>query len=158
MRAPTPAPAPDAFLKLCPSRAVLARIGEKWTALVLVALKDGPMRFGALRRRLEGVSQKMLSQTLRHLEQDGLILRTLHDERPLRVDYALTPRGADLAPLLVALKAWAERHLHAIQHSRSEADVDAGSSPQQTAAGRRDLDPIGASSDARVEAVAIKVG
>jgi DNA-binding HxlR family transcriptional regulator len=79
------------------------------------------MRFGALLRRLEGVSQKMLSQTLRNLEQDGLITRRLYDERPLRVEYALTDRGADLVPIILALKAWAERHLHDIQRSQKAA-------------------------------------
>lgn len=111
---------PDAFLRLCPSRGVLARIGEKWTALALAALKDGPMRFGALLRRLEGISQKMLSQTLRNLEQDGLVTRRLYDERPLRVEYSLTGRGADLVPIILDLKAWAERHLHEIQRSNQD--------------------------------------
>lgn len=103
--------APDAFLRACPSRAVLARIGEKWTALAVVALADGPLRFGALLRRLEGVSQKMLTQTLRGLEQDGLVIRRLYDEMPLRVEYSLTPRGESLVPHLQALKAWAEAHV-----------------------------------------------
>ncbi|MFN8829660.1 MAG: winged helix-turn-helix transcriptional regulator [Labrys sp. (in: a-proteobacteria)] len=121
-----PASRPDAFLRLCPSRAVMARIGEKWTALSLAALKDGPMRFGALMRRLDGVSQKMLSQTLRNLERDGLITRHVHDERPLRVDYELTDRGADLVPIILALKAWAERHLHDIQRSQTAAAATPG--------------------------------
>ena len=100
--------APDAFLKACPSRALLARTAEKWTLLVLVALKDGPTRFGALRRRVEGVSQKMLTQTLRALERDGLVTRHLYDEMPLRVEYALTARGRELLPLADELKRWAE--------------------------------------------------
>jgi DNA-binding HxlR family transcriptional regulator len=111
--------APDAFLKACPSRTVLARIGEKWSALAIVALADGPMRFGALRRRLEGVSQKMLTQTLRGLEQDRLITRTLYDEMPLRVEYRLTPPGETLVPLLQALKAWAEAHVLEIMQVRT---------------------------------------
>jgi DNA-binding HxlR family transcriptional regulator len=103
--------APDAFLRACPSRAVLARIGEKWTALAVVALADGPLRFGALLRRLEGVSQKMLTQTLRGLEQDSLLVRKLYDEMPLRVEYSLTPQGQSLVPHLQALKSWAEAHV-----------------------------------------------
>ncbi len=114
---------PDAFLKLCPSRLVLARLGEKWAMLALAALADGPLRFGALKRRLEGVSQKMLSQTLRSLERDGLVTRTVKDQRPLRVDYALTERGRALLPLIGAVKAWTETHLHAILASNAAFDA-----------------------------------
>ncbi|MFN3945278.1 MAG: winged helix-turn-helix transcriptional regulator [Allosphingosinicella sp.] len=103
-------PAPDAFLKACPSRALLARIAEKWTLLVLVALEHGPVRFGTLRRQIEGVSQKMLTQTLRALESDGLVSRRLYDEMPLRVEYALTLRGRSLLPLAASLKHWAEEN------------------------------------------------
>ena len=99
---------PDAFLRACPSRALLARIAEKWTLLVLVALRDGPVRFGALRRTVEGVSQKMLTQTLRALESDGLVTRHLYDEMPLRVEYELTKRGRSLLPLAADIKQWAE--------------------------------------------------
>ncbi len=112
-----PGPAPDAFVRVCPSRQLLARVGEKWALMAVVALADGPVRFGALLRRLEGISQKMLSQTLRNLEQDGLVTRTLVDERPLRVDYALTERGVSLLPLAVGLKAWAEANLHGVEAS-----------------------------------------
>jgi DNA-binding HxlR family transcriptional regulator len=113
--------APDAFLKACPSRAVLARIGEKWAALAIVALADGPLRFGALLRQLEGVSQKMLTQTLRGLEQDGLVTRTLYDEMPLRVEYRLTPPGEKLVPHLKELKTWAEAHVLEIMLRRQVA-------------------------------------
>lgn len=99
---------PDAFLKACPSRVLLARIAEKWTLLVLVALRDGPLRFGALRRTVEGVSQKMLTQTLRALEGDSLVTRHLYDEMPLRVEYELTDRGQSLLPLADQFKRWAE--------------------------------------------------
>lgn len=110
---------PDAFLKVCPSRAVLARVGQKWTVLTMVALQETPMRFGNIRRRLQGVSQKMLTQTLRAMERDGLIERSLYDERPLRVEYALSPLGRTLLPLVVALKTWAEDALKTIEaHNR----------------------------------------
>jgi DNA-binding HxlR family transcriptional regulator len=117
--------APDAFLAACPSRRVLARIGEKWALMVVVALEHGPVRFGGLLRRLEGVSQKMLSQTLRGLERDGLVRRTIVDERPLRVDYELTPLGRDLLPLACEVKAWAERRLAAIEDSNRAFDARA---------------------------------
>jgi DNA-binding HxlR family transcriptional regulator len=97
-------------------------MGDKWTSLALVALKDGPMRFGALHRRLEGVSQKMLSQTLRSLERDGLLTRTVLDLRPLSVEYALTARAAELVTIMQALKAWAEMHLHTIAASNAKYD------------------------------------
>ena len=91
---------PDAFSRICPSRDVMARLGEKWTMLVIVALESGPLRFGELRRKVDGISQKMLSQTARNLERDGLVARTLFDEKPLRVEYALTPQGSELVPFV----------------------------------------------------------
>jgi DNA-binding HxlR family transcriptional regulator len=103
--------APNAFLQACPSRAVLARIGEKWSMLALASLAKGPVRFGSLRRTIEGVSQKMLTQTLRNLEHDGLITRHLYDEMPLRVEYELTALGKTLLPIVKDLKKWSERNL-----------------------------------------------
>jgi DNA-binding HxlR family transcriptional regulator len=102
---------PDAFLSACPSRAILTRIGEKWSLLVLAYLSEGPARFGELKRKLQGVSQKMLTQTLRNLEGDGLVTRKLYDEMPLRVEYALTPLGKSLTPIILKLKRWAENHI-----------------------------------------------
>ncbi|OMG72304.1 winged helix-turn-helix transcriptional regulator [Burkholderia ubonensis] len=113
---------PDAFLKVCPSRAVLSRIGQKWTVLTMVALQNGPMRFGDIRRRLEGVSQKMLTQTLRAMERDGLIERNVYDELPLRVEYMLSGLALTLLPLVVALKAWAEEALHTIEANNQAFD------------------------------------
>ena len=82
--------------------------------LVIVALENGPMRFGELRRKVEGVSQKMLSKTTRNLERDGLLTRRLIDEKPLHVEYELTERGRELLVVVRALKQWTEKHLHAI--------------------------------------------
>lgn len=115
---------PDAFKQICPSREVMARLGEKWTMLVIVALESGPMRFGALRRKVEGISQKMLSKTARNLERDGLLIRRLIDEKPLHVEYELTERGNELLVVVRALKTWAEKHLHAItENARSFDDI-----------------------------------
>lgn len=100
---------PDAFVADCPSREIFARIAEKWTLLIVVALANGPVRFGVLKRRIGGISQKMLSQTLQKLEGDGLIVRTLIDERPLKVEYHLTDEGRQLLELVEPLKSWAER-------------------------------------------------
>jgi DNA-binding HxlR family transcriptional regulator len=115
--------APDAFLRMCPSRLVMARIGEKWTLMSVVALADGPLRFGELLHRLDGVSQKMLSQSLRALERDGLVDRKAFDVVPLRVDYSLTASGRTLLPLVHALKSWAETHLHEIESSNRRHDL-----------------------------------
>ena len=83
----------DAYLAPCPSRLLLDRISDKWVTLVICSLEDGPQRFSELSRRLAGVSQKMLTQTLRTLERDGLVTRTVTASVPVRVDYALTPLG-----------------------------------------------------------------
>lgn len=82
----------------------MARLGEKWTILVIVALENGPIRFGKLRRKVEGVSQKMLSKTARNLERDGLLTRRLIDEKPLHVEYELTECGRELLVVVRALK------------------------------------------------------
>lgn len=117
-------PNPDAYLSACPSRPLMARLGEKWTVLAIVALEDGPLRFGVLRRQLEGVSQKMLSQTLRNLERDGLLVRTVFDARPIRVEYELTKLGMSLVPLLMDLKRWAEQNLETVEAARGKYEVD----------------------------------
>jgi DNA-binding HxlR family transcriptional regulator len=114
--------APDAFLKTCPSRQVLARVGEKWALMSVVALAERPQRFGELMRRLQGISQKMLSQTLRALERDGIVARKAFDEVPLRVEYRLTPLGLQLLPLALALKQWGEQHLRAIEVNHARYD------------------------------------
>ena len=114
---------PDAFLAACPSRAVLSRLGDKWALLVLARLAAAPARFGQLRRAIEGVTQKMLTQTLRQLERDGLVVRTVRSTRPLCVDYALTRLGRELARLVRPLKAWAERRLFDVVASRRRFDA-----------------------------------
>ena len=112
----------DAFLAACPSRQVLERISDKWVTLVLVALADGALRYSDLCRVIAGVSQKMLTQTLRTLERDGLVARTVTPSVPLRVDYALTPLGQSLMPAVNAVKTWSEQHIGEIQASRAAYD------------------------------------
>jgi DNA-binding HxlR family transcriptional regulator len=112
----------DAFLAACPSRQVLARISDKWVTLILVALAGGPLRYSDLCRAIAGVSQKMLTQTLRTLERDGLVSRTMTPTPPVRVDYALTPLGMSLMPAVNAIKTWAEGHIDEITASRAEYD------------------------------------
>ncbi|MFD8380357.1 winged helix-turn-helix transcriptional regulator [Streptomyces sp. NPDC059679] len=116
----------DAFIAECPTRHLLDRIADKWVSLALAALADGPMRYGELSRRLAGVSQKMLTQTLRNLERDGLVTRTVTPSVPVRVDYALTPLGENLAGLMRSVKEWAEAHMDEVQTARAAYDDDAG--------------------------------
>lgn len=119
-------PKPDAFIAFCPSRGLVARLGEKWAMLAIVALADDAVRFGALKRRLEGVSAKMLGQTLRSLERDGLLIRSLRDTRPIAVDYALTDLGRNLLPLAQSLKQWAEMNLPTIEAANARFDARQG--------------------------------
>jgi DNA-binding HxlR family transcriptional regulator len=112
-------PSPDPYIAACPSRRLLARLGEKWAILAINDLADGPKRFGHLLRRLEGVSQKMLTQTLRNLERDGIVDRKVVSDRPIQVSYGLTPMGEDLLPVVAAMKTWTQRHYLAVeQHQR----------------------------------------
>ena len=90
----------------CPSRTLLSHVTSKWGVLTLVALADGTRRWSELRRAVEGVSEKMLAQTLRTLERDGLVRRTSHGTVPPRVDYSLTDAGQELVELLFPLVAW----------------------------------------------------
>jgi DNA-binding HxlR family transcriptional regulator len=113
---------PDVYLRGCASRTVLDVIANKWTNLVVCALRDGPLRFGQLRRRLEGITQKMLTQTLRALERDGLVTRTLYPTIPPRVDYELTDLGRDAAGLFDGLIEWAQQHVVEITAARDRYD------------------------------------
>lgn len=117
-----PAPVYDAFVAECPTRALLDRLSNKWVSLVLVALSAGPMRYRQLHRRIDGVSQKMLTQTLRTMARDGLLTRTVTPTVPLRTDYELTALGRSLLPLMAAIKAWAETHIEAVEQARRRYD------------------------------------
>ena len=108
----------NANLKECPGHELLATLSDKWVTLVLDALADGPLRYNALSRIVAGASQKMLTQTLRNLERDGLVSRTVTPTVPVRVDYELTPLGYTLLPVLAALKGWAEQHIEEVLTAR----------------------------------------
>jgi DNA-binding HxlR family transcriptional regulator len=116
----------NAWLSTCPSRQVLDALSDKWVTLVLTALADGPQRYGALARRIAGVSQKMLTQTLRKLERDGMVSRTITPCVPVRVDYELTPLGLSLLPVVDAIKHWAENHIDQVQAARAAYDERPG--------------------------------
>ena len=107
----------------CPAvREVLDRVGDKWSVLIVELLGDGPMRFSELRRSVEGISQRMLTLTLRGLERDGLIVRTVFPEIPPRVEYELTRLGKTLLEPIQGLAEWAERHRTSIQDARAKFD------------------------------------
>ncbi|GAA4605178.1 DNA-binding HxlR family transcriptional regulator [Actinoplanes octamycinicus] len=112
----------DAYLAACPARKLLDRISDKWVSLLLTALAGGPQRYSELSRTIAGVSQKMLTQTLRGLERDGLVTRTVTAAVPVRVDYALTPLGASLLPVMTAIKAWAETNIEAVERAQRAYD------------------------------------
>jgi len=101
---------------------VLQRIGDKWSVLVVMSLSDGPRRFSELRRGIGGVSQRMLTLTLRSLERDGLVTRTVTPSIPPRVDYALTPLGRSLQQPVVALGEWAFDNMPQIEAARAAFD------------------------------------
>lgn len=102
---------PDVMNPKCPSRLILSHVTSRWGVLVLIALMDGTLRFGALRRRIGGVSERMLAQTLKTLEQDGLVKRTAHPTIPPHVDYDLTASGTEVAIAVRHLADRIERHL-----------------------------------------------
>jgi DNA-binding HxlR family transcriptional regulator len=100
-------------------REVLSRVGDKWSVLIVVLLNCGPMRFNALRRSVEGISQRMLTLTLRGLERDGIVTRTVEPTTPPSVEYALTPLGRSLLKPIEALAAWARENRVAVSEARA---------------------------------------
>lgn len=105
-------------------REILARVGDKWSLLVIGLLHDGPLRFTEIQRRVDGISHRMLTQTLRSLQRDGLVSRTSYAEIPPRVEYAVTPLGRSLSEPAIALAVWAAEHHRAILDARAEFDGD----------------------------------
>jgi DNA-binding HxlR family transcriptional regulator len=108
----------DVFATLCPSRGVLDHVTSRWGVLVLVGLQEGTLRFSELRRRVAGVSEKMLSQTLQALEDDGFVLREVYAVVPPRVDYTLTSMGSEVAAHVEALTDWIEENIDRIAQAR----------------------------------------
>ncbi len=110
----------DLMAAACPSRDVLRHVTSRWGVLVLIALETGPIRFGALRRRIGGVSERMLAQTLQWLEGDGLVARHVFDVVPPHVEYELTPLGREAAARVAALADWIEASLPRIAEAWAE--------------------------------------
>ncbi|HEY3469051.1 MAG TPA: helix-turn-helix domain-containing protein [Amycolatopsis sp.] len=107
---------------MCRTRAVLDIVGDKWALLVVRMLKDGPLRFTELKRAVEGISQRMLTVTLRDLERDGLLTRTVHAVMPPHVSYELTPMGRTLREAAAPLLEWSVRHMPQIDAARAAYD------------------------------------
>lgn len=112
----------DPYNPDCPSRQLVDRIGDRWTILVIGVLSDGPARHGDLARRVAGISPKMLSQTLKGLERDGLLTRTVQPTSPPHAIYELTDRGSSLGPLLLAIENWARAHMQDVLDARHAFD------------------------------------
>lgn len=108
----------DVYNAACPTRKALDRIADRWTALVIGLLAERPHRFGELRRKIDGISQKMLTQTLRSLERDGLVNRRAEATVPVTVEYSLTPLGQTLVGPLAAIRDWAEAHIEEVIAAR----------------------------------------
>ncbi|WP_405084011.1 winged helix-turn-helix transcriptional regulator [Microbispora sp. NBC_01389] len=125
-----PRGAADAYLRDCASRKVLDSIANKWTCLLVDALRDGPVRFGALRRRLDGITQKSLTQTLRAMERDGMVIRTVYPTIPPRVEYELSDLGHSLVVLMEGIRMWSETHVGEIEAARAAFDSRATKEPQ----------------------------
>jgi len=113
---------------------ILGRVGDKWTVLVIVQLREGPLRFSEIKRRLGSISQKMLTATLRALERDGFVTRTVYPTVPPRVDYTLTGLGRDLLQPVNAIADWATRNADAIDRARARFDRSTAKSTEVRAA------------------------
>ena|ERR1043165_4250844 len=119
----------NAYLAECPSHNLLAQISGKWITLLLAALRDGPLRYSDLSRAIPSVSQKMLTQSLRTMERDGVLTRTVTAAVPVRVDYELTPLGESLVALMAQVKDWAESNMDNVYAARREYDEREAADP-----------------------------
>jgi DNA-binding HxlR family transcriptional regulator len=119
----------DMLKQQCPTRQVLTRIADKWTMLVITLLsEDEKLRFSEIRRQIEGISQKMLTQTLRGLERDGLVTRTVYPTVPVTVEYRLTDLGRSLGETVGAIRSWAYANMDEIESAREHYDAGSRSS------------------------------
>jgi DNA-binding HxlR family transcriptional regulator len=122
----------DVFNSQCPTREVLDRIADKWTVLIIRRLSDGTLRFAQLRRSVDGISQKVLTNTLRGLERDGILTRRIYASVPPRVEYTLTDLGRSLGALVEGICGWAETNIERVQEARVVYDR-AGNEPSFSA-------------------------
>lgn len=124
----------DVLNPRCPSRLVLDRIADKWTALVIQVLAGGTKRYAGLQREIGGISQKMLTQTLRSLERDGLVERKVYPQVPPKVEYALSKLGRTLIEPLQAICRWSEKHLSELEANRARSNAKAAAAEKQSLA------------------------
>jgi DNA-binding HxlR family transcriptional regulator len=115
-------PAWNVFDSHCPTRQVLDRIADKWTVLVIRSLSNGTLRFAQLRRTVDGISQKVLTNTLRGLERDGIVTRRIYASVPPRVEYSLTALGRSLGDLVEGICSWAEANIERVHEAREVYD------------------------------------
>lgn len=113
----------DVFVQECPSREIMQRLGDKWTPLVLLTLAGGAHRFSALRQGIGAVTPKVLTNTLRNLERDGLVQRTVYAQVPVRVDYELTDLGRGILEPMDILRLWSEEHVPKVLAARERFDA-----------------------------------
>lgn len=113
----------DVYSEKCPTRIVLDRIADKWSVLIVGSLVNKTKRFGELRREIGGVSQKMLTQTLRGLERDGIVARVVYASVPPKVEYSLTVLGGTLVHILDPIRAWSEHHIEDVLKARGDYDA-----------------------------------
>ncbi|MEU2089041.1 winged helix-turn-helix transcriptional regulator [Nocardia beijingensis] len=127
----------DNYLHHCPAREVLTVLADKWVMLVLGVLRghDGPIRFNELRRRLDGITQKMLTRTLRDLEREGLVRRAVYPTVPPRVEYSLTEMGASIGAITHAMGVWAVEHQDRILAARADFDARVAAPPEPVPSG-----------------------
>lgn len=127
----------DVLAEACPTRQVVNRIGDRWSLLVLYALEGGTLRFAELRRAVEGVTQKMLTQTLRLLERDGLVRREVFAAVPPHVEYSLTPLGRSLSDRIAGIREWAYANMPDIEDARRDFDASKSLCPAMPSGGVR---------------------
>lgn len=113
------------YAENCPTRLLLDHIADKWAALILRKLKDGPIRFNELRRQIEGISTKVLSQSLKELERDGLISRQAFATVPVTVEYSITDLGKTLTDTIAAMTRWAEANIETVLEAQKRYDARA---------------------------------
>ncbi|MDR0225516.1 MAG: helix-turn-helix transcriptional regulator [Burkholderiaceae bacterium] len=130
----------DVYQDRCPTRLVLERLADKWALLVLDRLEDGPARFSLLKRDIRRITQKVLTQTLRRLERDGLIARAVSATTPVTVEYSLTDLGRTLTETVSALTHWAERHMDSVHAAQAAYDAAAEQALQARAGVHRIAD------------------
>ncbi len=119
----------DVYSQNCPTRLLLDHIADKWATLVLWKISDGPIRFNELRRQIQGISTKVLSQALKRLGRDGLVARAVFPTVPVTVEYSITPLGATLSEKISAVTEWAEQNIEAVLEAQERYDRDCASGP-----------------------------